>query len=436
MTSSGRRPNIIQRYLLSRDVYYGWFVVAGCFFVLLSVFGMITAFSVFFTHVVAVFETSHADTSIVFSLQMISTYGSLSVLGFAVDRFAVSRLATIGAVLVGGGLIGTGIVPSFLGLVVAYSLVAGIGFGLTLIISYTTPVKWFDRRRGLASGIAVSGSGVGMLLMPPLSEWLINGYGWQTAYFLVGVGAFLVLVLAGRVVVDSPQTLDLDPCDEFPDGGVPAASTTSSIGEQARSMKRIVGSVPFFLVTLSFMTAYTPHYALSVHYVEYARVSEIGRNVGVLALSVLGISNVVGKFVAGYAADAFKPTTVLAGSAALCGLSVIVIALVRQPAIVLSLTVFYGVGIGGVGAVLSLVVADFFGTLNLNTAFGVSAVAYMVPGAVAPFAVGYVFDRFGVYTPALVISGFVGISTVSLIYAARLVRTTTDEHTTAGTSTE
>ena len=433
MTDSPRHPNVVQRYLLSRDVYYGWFVVAGCFFALLAVYGTITAFGVFFTHFVAVFETSHADTSIVFSLQMVSTYGSLSVLGFLVDRFAVSRLATIGAVLVGAGLIGAGVASSFFGLAIAYGLVAGAGFGLTLLISYTTPVKWFDRRRGLAAGIAVSGSGVGMLLLPPLSEWLIDGYGWQTAYLSVGVGASLVLLVASRVIVSSPRTFGVSTRDEFPDGGVPAATTTSSVGEQARSMKRIVGSVPFLLVTLSFMAAYTPHYALSVHYVEYAQVSGIGRHVGVLALSVLGISNVGGKFAAGYAADVTEPTTVLAGAAVLCGLSVIAIALVQQPAVVLFLTVFYGVGIGGVGAVLSVVVADFFGTLNLNTAFGVSALAYMISGAVAPFATGYAFDHFGVYTPALVISGLVGISTVSLVYAARRVRGPTDDHSASDT---
>jgi MFS family permease len=230
MTDSTGRPNVIQRYLLSGDVYYGWFIVVECFFVLLSVFGTITAFSVFFSHVVATFETSHADTSIAFSLQMITTYGSLSVLGFAVDRFSVSHLATVGAVLVGGGLIGSSTASSFLGLVVAYGLVAGLGFGLSLIIGYTTPVKWFDQRRGLATGIAVSGGGVGILPVPPLSAWLIDGYGWQTAYLLVGVGAFLVPALAGRIVVDSPRTLDLDPHDEFPDGDVPAATTSSSVG--------------------------------------------------------------------------------------------------------------------------------------------------------------------------------------------------------------
>lgn len=435
MDGSNGESTILQQYLLARDIYYGWFVIAGCFLGLFTVFGMITSFSVFFGHIVGEFNLSHANTSIIFSLQIVSTYGSLSILGFFVDRYAVSRLVLIGAGLVGGGLIGAGTLGSFVGVAVSYGLLAGIGFGLTMIIAYTTPVMWFGRRRGLASGIAISGGGMGMLVLPPLSEWLIDGFGWQKAYLLLGVAIFLIIVFSGRLVVDRPSSLGVDPSAEFPDGDIPEVKKDTSALEQVYAVKQIVLSTPFVLMTLSFLAAYTPHYALSVHFVEYLQVNGIGRTTGVLALSVLGISNVSGKFLAGYIADLSNPTTVLGGAAAICGLSVTAIALVQRPVLVLALTVFYGIGLGGIGSVLSLVAADLFGTVNLNAVFGVSAISYMIAGSVAPFAAGYTFDHLGNYTPAFIVSGCIGITAAGLVFAAKRLRSPIRTQEPSNTST-
>jgi MFS family permease len=104
------------------------------------------------------------------------------------DRIGTHRVAGAGALLCGGSLVAAGAVRT----VWEADVTLGAGFGLGLAICYTPAVAavqpWFDRNRGVASGIALSGTGLGTLLMPLLARWLIEDEGWRVALVLIGLG--------------------------------------------------------------------------------------------------------------------------------------------------------------------------------------------------------------------------------------------------------
>jgi MFS family permease len=201
----------------ARDWYYGWVVVAGCFLGSFVVFGLSYSFGVFFEPILAEFESSRSATSMAFGVQTAAIYVGAVAIGALVDRYGTRRMLAAGTVLLCAGLVWTSRVESLAGLVVAYGLVAGAGLSVVYVVAYATPARWFDRRVGLASGLASAGLGVGMLVVAPVATSLIARFGWRDAMVALAAGVAAVLFAAVLLVRGEPS-LDVAPDAEFPDG--------------------------------------------------------------------------------------------------------------------------------------------------------------------------------------------------------------------------
>jgi MFS family permease len=108
--------------------------------------------------------------------------------GALADRVGTHRVAAAGALLAGGSLVAASGVATLW----QADLALGLGFGLGLAVCYTPAIAavqpWFTRNRGVASGIALSGTGAGTLLMPLFAKWLIDTEGWRLALIVIGLG--------------------------------------------------------------------------------------------------------------------------------------------------------------------------------------------------------------------------------------------------------
>ncbi len=80
----------------------------------------------------------------------------------------------------------------------AYGFGVGLGVGCAYVPAIGAVQRWFVRRRGFASGLAVSGIGVGTLVMPPLASFLIGNLGWRGAYLTLGT---LAAILGGGLAL-------------------------------------------------------------------------------------------------------------------------------------------------------------------------------------------------------------------------------------------
>lgn len=151
-------------------VFYGWFVVLGAFAVTFLGFGTAYTFSVFMGALQADFAASRGSISLVFSLAGF-LYFSLGLLsGPLAERWGAQRLAAAGMLLIAVGLVAAGFARTLLDVYVAYGLGVGLGAGLSYVPAVGAVQRWFTRRRALASGLAVSGIGVGTIVMPALGS--------------------------------------------------------------------------------------------------------------------------------------------------------------------------------------------------------------------------------------------------------------------------
>ena len=127
-------------------------------------------------------------------------YLILSVLGGALStKFGARRVITAGLAVAGGGMILTGLADSF-HTAAAWRGVTGMGSGAANVSVMGMWAAWFvPRRRGMASGVAVTGSSLALIVIGPLAPFLLAQYGdagWRVCWFVYGSVTLLFAVAA------------------------------------------------------------------------------------------------------------------------------------------------------------------------------------------------------------------------------------------------
>jgi OFA family oxalate/formate antiporter-like MFS transporter len=142
-------------------ILYGWWVVAAAFVITFLGFGSAYTFSAFLEQLQRDFGASRGSVSLVFSLAGFLYFGLGIISGPLADRFGSRPFAVIGMVLLGVGLGLASAAQSLTEVYAAYSLGVGLGCGCAYVPAIGAVQRWFVRRRGFASGLAVAGIGVG-----------------------------------------------------------------------------------------------------------------------------------------------------------------------------------------------------------------------------------------------------------------------------------
>ena len=142
-------------------------------------------------------------------------YMALSVAGGALAvRYGPRVVITVGLALAGVGMLLTGLAGSF-ATAMAWRALTGIGSGASNVPVMGLLAAWFvQRRRGLAAGIAVTGSSLGLMVVGPLVPRMLATYGqngWRVCWFLFAGATFGLAVLALAVLRNRPSALGLRP---------------------------------------------------------------------------------------------------------------------------------------------------------------------------------------------------------------------------------
>jgi len=397
-------------------IYRGWYVVAGSFAGAFVVFGLSYAFGVFLEPIQRDLGLSRSGVAAVFSLQTAVTYLSAAVVGILADRFGARRSLLAGAVALAAGGLWTGRADTYAGLLVAYGIVTAVGLGTVYVISYATVPRWFGRRRGLATGVATTGLGIGMVAMAPAASELVAAVGWRASILTLTLGAAAAVGLAVPLFADDPASSGVDPGTEF-DGDVPEYES-SSWDETRRDLLGVVASRTFLLAVAGWVLVYGPLYAVIVHLVPHAGDIGLGPDAGAAAIATIGLTTGLSRIGVGGFADRFGRLRTVVGCSLGMGLSTATLPFLGTSAGLYAFAVVFGIAYGGNGALLSPVTADMFGTANANAIFGAVSVAFAVSGLVAPWATGLTYDRLGTYTPAFLAAGAVAAVGAALLWVA------------------
>lgn len=400
-------------------IFYGWWVVAGCFFILVLTVGAgLYSLPIFLVPLQEHFGWSRASISAGAAIGSISIGLMAPWVGSLIDRFSMRRVMFAGTFTMAIGFASYAATDSLWHFWIS-SAVLAIGLSMVAFVPVQTLISvWFTRRRGLAMGVTLAGIGFGGLFLAPLTGAVISGYGWRTAYvclaIIVTVPVALILLL---VVRDSPATLGLladgDPISrqviDSPEGGpvVPG----SNFGEA-------VATKVFWALTATVFFASFASFGLIQHLA--ALLTDSGYSMAVSS-STLGMAigfSVVGRVLAGALSDKFEARWVYAALVALITLATGVLLSPSHGLSLIFFSIFFGIGLGGINVLLPLLVGMCFGLKSFSKILGVVILAATLGSSIGPLAVGVLFDLTGDYAvalPALILFGALAMFSVAFV---------------------
>jgi len=384
-----------------------WLVAAGCLTgVLTGPVLVASTFSVFFATLLGSPGWSRAAIASAFSLYVM-VYGlSGPAVGLWCEKLGPKSVLLSGAVLIAAGLASLGSVRHVWQFCLVYGLL-GVTAGMTGIVPLTTLVfRWFAGDRGLAMGVASSGT-VGGLFLAPLANFLIQEMGWRWAYFVLGIGAgCLLFVTVLATVQDVPPSqgqanqgcatgdrLQRTPTAMAADG---AKSGDLTLGEalRTRSFWLLAGSGFFFLGALAGIVA---------HMVPLALDRGLARGAAALSLGLIIGIGPAGKVVCGYLADRYEPKKILTGSLLLQALAFLLVLRGGPAALLWTFVILFAIGQGGALAVTPVVVGDLFGSSSVGSLAGAYWLVATAGSLLFPPLAGVIREATGGYFPALLL---------------------------------
>ena len=404
-----------QSTLPNPRIFHGWFVVSAAFAVTFVGFGCAYTFSAFVEPLQRDFGASRGSVSLVFSLAGFLYFGLGIVSGPLADRFGSRRLAVAGMILTGLGLMAASAARSLWEVYAAYGLGVGLGVGCAYVPAIGAVQRWFVRRRGFASGLAVSGIGVGTLAMPPLASLLIDGLGWRGAYLVLGALAAAVGGGLALLIENDPRDRGLGP------DGDPPQSDAHAARPQGTSVSEAIRSRRFISLYAACLICSFGVFVPFVHLVPYARDHGASAASAVLLLGVIGVGSTAGRFFLGGLADRIGRELALLLMFAGMALALAVWAISTEVWSLAGFALLYGIFYGGWVAILPAVVMDYFGGRNVSGIIGILYTSVAFGTLIGPSAAGFAFDLSHSYTVPSVASAGANIVAAVIVAATSRV---------------
>lgn len=385
--------------------FYGYTIIIAGFFIQAVVWGTSNSFGVFVDPLIKDFGWSRATVSGAASLGFLVHGFSSVMLGNLNDRFGPRVLMGGCGLFLGAGFLLTSRVQSPLQLYLAYGLVMGLGLGGADVIPLSTAARWFNRKRGMMSGLIKVGTGVGMLSMPFVITRLINGSGWRTTFAVLGVVIALSLFFLSCLLVRNPETKG-----QRIDNGGPLKEGEAEPPEGGLTFKQAIRTRQLWTLCSIYFIILVCVYTILIHIVQHAIDLGIPSGVAAGILATVGGVSITGRFLMGSVGDSIGEKRALLFCLG-CLLSALLWLQVAGSLWMFYLfAVVYGFAHGGFFTLSSPLIARLFGTRAHGILFGVVILSSTLGGAMGPFVGGYIFDVTNSYRFV-----FVALAILSLI---------------------
>jgi MFS family permease len=380
--------------------FYGWTIVVAGFFSV-ATFGIISSYSTFIKPLESSLNASRTALSGAYTLEMICYAVFAPIMGWLCDKAGPRAALWLSGVLMGAGCALSSTIHSTWQLYALFGVVAGIGHSAVFVVPSSTSARWFIEKRGLAVGTTACGLGFGLLCIPPLSEYLIRAYDWQTAFIALGVLGFGINLVAGIFMRQKPEDMGLKALGAGKD--VLQAAVAPAVKEY--SMREILRARAFWVVYLTAVFCYGAEQMLVVHLVPYCATLGITAAQASFGLSCLGIGTIAGRVGMGWLSDRVGRIPTLMAATGLQTVTTFGLLLISGPAVLYPIMLMIGFGYGGWAVLNVVVLGDYFGLKNLGKAMGFYLTNGVLASFVGPFLAGAIYDSTRSYFLAIIFAG-------------------------------
>ncbi|MBI3328018.1 MAG: MFS transporter, partial [Nitrospinae bacterium] len=350
------------------ELSYRWVVLAAAFMMMLASAGSSQAFSLFVKPIAADFGGARGDVSIGYAVYMVCFGAGSFVMAWLADRVRMRLLLLIAAVGYSIGAILSGLANTLWTLHLAFGVLNGGAVGsLVGCLTYAV-AQWFSLKKGLALGILLAGMGMGVFVSSMTAGAVMDLYGWRGAFFVLGMGAFLVnlpaaLLVHERVAVGTSRGHSHEASTP---GGQPAQAVPGAGWSIASAAK----TWSFWSLNATFVSCCLSHSIPLLHYIPYASDLGLATQRGALLVTLGGLSNVVGRTGLGALSDWIggKPTLFIC--LVLQTLMVVwALTFTSWPAWIV-FAILFGISSGGVFPLYPAITRSYFGAEWTGGIFG------------------------------------------------------------------
>ena len=380
-----------------------WVVVWATFVCLAVIFGVSYSFAAFFENFAKEFAAQRADVSWIFGLCGLVYFVLGAGGGMLADRWGPRLVCMTGMVFIALGLFLTSFAQSLTTVYLSYGLLVGLGIALVYTPSIACVQPWFNKRRGLASGIASSGVGAGTLILPVVVSYLLIEINWREALQMMSAGVLLFGLSAGFLLMRAPN-LNGSTSGQLP--GLPLAAALKTPSFKWLYMGTLLGA--------------------PVMFVPFAHISAAARDAGVPdaqavgLVGLIGIGSLVGRFAIGWLADRMGRIKTLMLMQGLMGLSYLVWAGAQDQLMFALFALWFGLSYGSIVSLLPAICMDLFGGRAVSAIIGTLYTGAALGNLLGPVMAGQVFDMTQSY--ALVIWITLGISAMATYSCWRILK--------------
>lgn len=401
--------------------FYGWVITGAVSLNLAIAYGAQYSFGVFFPFLIQEFGWSRQSLSGAFSLYTFM-YGILAaVLGPWADRFGPRIVLIFGSICLGTGIGLISRVEAVWHLYIIYGLLASWGMSAAYITAGPTVVKWFVAKRGVALGIAQSGQGVGIILIPQLTGVLISAFAWRQACVILGATVLTVLFTAAFFLIGQPEKSGLKPDgrpNKAPDRPLVAAQKATD-QEYSWSAAEAIRTQSFWVLAALFFSTWLFVFLPLVHLVIFALDIGLSKESGLIALGILGGSSTCGRLLMGYISDHIGRKQALILSLALQIFSWFWIIGATTSFMFYLFAATFGFSYGAISTLFSAIVGDYFGRLRAASIIGIMFTISSPSAAIGPLVGGYIYDVTHGYTLAFLWGALTNLLSLILLFIAK-----------------
>lgn len=345
-----------------------WVIVFGAVMIQLCL-GAVYAWSLFNQPLIDKFGWDKADVVLTFSITIATMAVFTIIAGKIQDKIGPRWVATVGGILLGLGIILASKATSITQLYFFYGIIGGAGIGTAYVCPLATCLKWFPDKRGLISGIAVAGFGAGALVFKPLILSFIASSGVSATFLYLGA-IYLVVVVIGA------QFLVVPPAGYVPEGWTPPAAAAG--GGNDFTTGQMFGTMHFYVLWFMYL------FGCTAGLMVIGLAKDIGTNLVKLdpataanAVVTVALFNAAGRIIWGTLSDKLgRINSLLIMYVLAAGAMFAMSSITMTNATFLLLCSLIGFCFGGFLALFPSITADYYGTANVGTNYGIIFMAY------------------------------------------------------------
>ncbi len=401
---------------VSKPIFYGWWNVAtgfvgmGLSYAIFTVF----AFGIFVGPLQAEFGWSRGELSFALSMTNFAVVIASPCLGMLIDRYGVRKILIPSVVLMALTVASMGFLSNNIWhLYALYFLIPFLGAG-TLPQSYSRVlISWFNRQRGLALGLSLSGFGVGAMLVPVVAQISIDAAGWRASYFgFAGAVFLLALPMAVFCLRETPEEMGLS-VDNIPD----IEKDDETIGKEivGLSGKEAAATSSYWLIMFSFMLVGVGLTGMLAHLYPLLVDRGISPQTAARCMSSIGPGIIIGRIVAGYLMDKFFAPYVTAFFLMGMVLGISILASGTTSMLIFPAAILIGMASGSEISEIAYICSRYFGQKAFGLIYGIMFSAFQIGAIFGAPLMGFYHDRAGDYIGALwILAAIVALGAITI----------------------